>query len=51
MVVEYIRYRIQRDQAGDFEQAYARAAESLAASEYCRAWQLSHCGREKAEAL
>jgi hemoglobin len=43
MVVEYIRYHIAPEQAEEFEQAYARAAESLADSDHCQGWELSRC--------
>ena len=41
MVVEYIRYTIPPDQAGEFEAAYRAAGASLDASEYCLAYELS----------
>ena len=41
MVVEYIRYRIPAGGGPDFEAAFARAAEVLAASPYCRDYELS----------
>jgi heme-degrading monooxygenase HmoA len=43
MVVEYIRYHIPPERAEEFEQAYARAAESLADSDHCQGWELSRC--------
>jgi quinol monooxygenase YgiN len=41
MIVEYIRYRIPPDQAGEFEDSYRQAARSLDASSHCHAYELS----------
>ncbi|RJL31698.1 group II truncated hemoglobin [Bailinhaonella thermotolerans] len=47
MIVEYIRYRVP-DGGGDrFEDAYARAATSLAAAPQCLDYELSRCAEEK----
>lgn len=43
MIVEYIRYRIPEAQAAAFEDSYAEAGKSLAASEHCLAYELSRC--------
>ncbi|MFE1832441.1 putative quinol monooxygenase [Streptomyces yangpuensis] len=45
--VEYIRYRIALDDQQAFEDAYARAAESLAASPECIDYELARCEEEK----
>ncbi|MFF1557450.1 antibiotic biosynthesis monooxygenase family protein [Streptomyces sp. NPDC058279] len=44
--VEYIRYRIATDDQSAFEDAYARAAESLAASPECIDYELAHSEEE-----
>src|SRR6185503_14501558 len=41
MTVEYIRYRIPAKSAADFEAAYARAAEALAAAPECLGYELT----------
>ncbi|WP_395988862.1 group II truncated hemoglobin [Actinomadura sp. 9N407] len=46
MIVEYIRYRIGRQDADEFESAYARAAVSLAAAPQCVEYELSRCVEE-----
>ncbi|MFC4052538.1 group II truncated hemoglobin [Actinomadura syzygii] len=43
MIVEYIRYRIDPAESGAFEEAYARAAASLAAAPQCVDYELSRC--------
>ncbi|MEU6034567.1 antibiotic biosynthesis monooxygenase [Actinomadura sp. NPDC047616] len=43
MIVEYIRYRIDRADADAFEAAYARAAASLDAAPQCVDYELSRC--------
>ncbi len=48
MIVEYIRYRIPGDQNGEFEEAYARAAEFLAQASQCVDYELSHCVEDPA---
>ncbi|MGW7438274.1 putative quinol monooxygenase [Streptomyces sp. NPDC054849] len=45
--VEYIRYRIALDDQPAFEDAYARAAEALAASPECIDYELARCEEEK----
>ena len=42
MVIEYIRYRIPDERRADFERAYAEAQSSLAESDHCYGWELSH---------
>ncbi len=42
MIVEYIRYRILKENQQSFEDAYAEAATSLQASEHCLFYELSH---------
>lgn len=44
--VEYIRYRIPAATAAEFESAYTRAAEQLAAAEQCVDYELSRCDEE-----
>ncbi|WP_099908553.1 group II truncated hemoglobin [Streptomyces sp. TLI_171] len=46
MTVEYIRYRIDEARATAFEEAYARAAESLAGAEQCVDYELARCTEE-----
>ncbi|GAA2713946.1 globin domain-containing protein [Actinoplanes palleronii] len=43
MIVEYIRYRIPEGRDGEFEKAYARAAEQLAKAPQCGDYELSRC--------
>ena len=43
MIVEYIRYRIAEPQHTEFEEAYRRAAGSLAAAEQCVDYELTRC--------
>lgn len=43
MIIEYIRYRIPRNEQDAFESAYAQAQAPLIASEYCLGYELSHC--------
>ncbi|WP_433143619.1 group II truncated hemoglobin [Actinomadura nitritigenes] len=43
MIVEYIRYRIDRARAEEFEAAYARAAVPLAAAPQCVDYELTRC--------
>lgn len=45
--VEYIRYRIASQDQKAFEEAYARAAEALAASPECIDYELARCEEEK----
>ncbi|MFG2297850.1 putative quinol monooxygenase [Streptomyces sp. NPDC048603] len=45
--VEYIRYRIALDDQPAFEDAYRRAAESLAAAPECIDYELTHCQEER----
>ncbi|WP_054812545.1 group II truncated hemoglobin [Nocardia arizonensis] len=46
MIVEYIRYRIARHDATDFEAAYGRAARALAAAPQCVDYELTRCTDE-----
>ena len=46
MIVEYIRYRLKEGRAEDFIAAYARAASSLNASQYCLRYELARCKEE-----
>jgi hemoglobin len=48
MIVEYTRYKIAEPTRDAFEAAYHKAAQSLAASGYCLAYELSQC-KEDAE--
>ena len=41
MVLEYIRYQIPPEQAGDFAAAYARAAGVLDADEHCLGYEIA----------
>ncbi|MFD1659386.1 putative quinol monooxygenase [Streptomyces caeni] len=45
--VEYIRYRIALDDQPAFEDAYRKAAESLAAAPECIDYELAHCQEEQ----
>ncbi|MFJ6938158.1 putative quinol monooxygenase [Streptomyces sp. NPDC101132] len=45
--VEYIRYRIALDEQQSFEDAYRKAAESLAAAPECVDYELAHCEEER----
>ena len=47
MIVEYTRYKIDGPRCDAFEKAYTSAAESLAASSHCRAYELSHCTKSR----
>jgi hemoglobin len=46
VVVEYIRYRILKEQQGAFEAAYGEAQRPLKASPHCLAYELSRCVEE-----
>ena len=48
MVVEYIRYKIAEDRQHEFEAAYGRAQQALAASLHCLAYELARCIQEPA---
>lgn len=41
MVVEYIRYTVPADRAGEFEQAYRQAATVLDGDEHCLAYEVA----------
>jgi heme-degrading monooxygenase HmoA len=43
MVVEYIRYTVDEERAGEFEEAYRRASEALETSEHCERYEVSRC--------
>ena len=47
--VEYIRYRIALDDQPAFEEAYARAAQALAASPECIDYELARCAEQGEE--
>lgn len=44
--VEYIRYRIPHERAGEFLDAYRAASTPLKASEYCLGYDLTQCVEE-----
>jgi hemoglobin len=46
VIVEYIRYHIPADRAGEFEAAYGRASASLAAAPQCVDYELARCADE-----
>ncbi len=46
MIIEYIRYTIQEEQAHAFAEAYRRAAEALEASEHCERYEVSRCAED-----
>jgi hemoglobin len=46
MIVEYVRYRLKDGEASDFEAAYARASETLAASPHCLSYELARSKKE-----
>ena len=46
MTIEYIRYKINAEQRDFFIESYTMAADQLAASEYCKAYELSECEEE-----
>lgn len=46
ITVEYIRYRIASENSKTFEEAYLKAAESLAAAPECIDYELSQCHEE-----
>jgi len=46
VIVEYIRYKIDSGRSNEFERAYARAQEPLAASSHCHAYELARCVEE-----
>jgi hemoglobin len=43
MIVEYVRYQVPADRAGEFEAAYGRAAAPLAAAPQCVDYELARC--------
>lgn len=47
MIVEYTRYRIPEDLGDGFVKAYQEAAQYLASSPACLAYELTHCVEEK----
>jgi quinol monooxygenase YgiN len=47
MIVEYTRYRISEDRRETFVQTYKEAAQYLASSPACLAYELTHCVEEK----
>lgn len=42
MVVEYIRYTVAPEQAGDLVSAYQRAGRVLDADPHCTSWEVAH---------
>jgi len=46
MIVEYIRYQIPADRRGEFEAAYARAADVLRQAPQCVEYELTRCTEE-----
>jgi quinol monooxygenase YgiN len=46
VIVEYIRYEIPQDEAGSFEDAYARAGASLEASPHCARYEVACCSED-----
>ncbi|MBV9180827.1 MAG: antibiotic biosynthesis monooxygenase [Acidobacteria bacterium] len=46
MVVEYTRYRIDKERHTAFLQAYRDAQQFLQASPNCIAYEMTHCGKE-----
>lgn len=46
MIVEYIRFKIEKERQREFENAYEKAGESLKASPNCLKYELSHCVEE-----
>ncbi|MCF2532643.1 group II truncated hemoglobin [Yinghuangia soli] len=46
MIVEYIRYTIPESDAAEFEAAYGRAAQALAAAPQCVDYELARCAEE-----
>jgi quinol monooxygenase YgiN len=44
--VEYIRYRIPKENIDAFVQAYRAAVRPLAASAYCLGYDLTHCAED-----
>ncbi len=43
MIIEYIRYKIERNQHKSFECAYNKAQVFLKKSPHCLGWKFSHC--------
>jgi quinol monooxygenase YgiN len=46
MIIEYIRYKIQKERRQEFENSYEKAGKSLKASSHCLQYELSHCVEE-----
>jgi quinol monooxygenase YgiN len=46
VIVEYIRYEIPEDEAGSFEDGYARAGPSLEASPHCERYEVARCAED-----
>jgi hypothetical protein len=46
MIVAYNRYAIPEDEAGSFEDAYARAGASLEASPHCERYEVARCAED-----
>jgi len=43
VIVEYIRYQMDKSRCDAFEQAYVKAGEALTASSHCLAYELTRC--------
>jgi heme-degrading monooxygenase HmoA len=43
MIVEYIRYKIDPSENGEFDDAYRRAGVLLDASPHCQRWEAARC--------
>jgi hypothetical protein len=46
MIVEYIRYEIDRSRNDEFDKAYQRAGALLDASPHCQRWEAARCADE-----
>jgi quinol monooxygenase YgiN len=46
VIVEYIRYQIDKSRRSSFEKSYLKAGESLNASSHCLAYELSQCAED-----
>ena len=49
MIVEYTRYKIDEKRRNEFAEAYRRAAESLRASKFCLAYELTQCTEDPSQ--
>jgi len=46
MIVEYIRYKVPKDRADDFEADYQAASKQLDASRHCLSWEIARGAEE-----